>query len=370
MNKKIAFVCDWLTGMRGGERCLEAMCRVYPQADIYSLVHYPDNISEAIESHKITSSYIQKLPGNKKTFRRYLPLFQNAIRRFDFSKYDLVLSFSHCVAKDIMAKVPHISYCFTPMRYAWYMREEYLGKMSQFKRLIAESMLNYLQKKDMQGANGVTEFIAISKNVQARIKQAYNRDSAIIYPPVECNRFNVSQTDDGYYLIVSALVPYKRIDIAIEAFNHSDKKLIVVGTGKELNYLKNISVSKNIIFIENASDTQVEEYLKNCRALIFPGEEDFGIVPLEAQACGKPVIAFGRGGVLETVITSDTNKEGEAGATGVFFYKQTPSDLMAAVSNFEHNSNLFKAENSRNNALKFDLSNYQSAMKNYIEKFI
>jgi glycosyltransferase involved in cell wall biosynthesis len=254
------------------------------------------------------------------------------------------------------------------MRYAWHMRNDYLAKMRQPKKWAAELMLNRLRKRDKESSRTVTEFIAVSKNVQARIKQAYNRDSIVIYPPVECDRFCVSHVDEGYYLVISALVPYKRIDLAIEAFNNSGKKLVVVGKGVDLDYLKRIEAA-NIAFIENASDEQAADYLKKCRALIFPGEEDFGIVPLEAQACGKAVIAFGRGGALETVIALNNDEDRQTVPTGVFFYRQTPDDLKEAVLKFEENRDLFEPENCRKNAVKFDLPNYQSAMRNYIGKF-
>jgi len=187
--------------MRGGERCLEAVCELYPDADIFALVHFPGSVSETIESHTIHTSYIQRLPGNIKTFRRYLPMFPNAIQRFDLTGYDCVLSFSHCVAKGVRAppNMPHICYCHTPMRYAWYMRSEYLSGFSHLKKRTAEVMLDYIRNWDRKTSSRVTHFIAASKNVQNRIKQAYNRNSVVIYPPVECNRFAISDDDDGYY---------------------------------------------------------------------------------------------------------------------------------------------------------------------------
>jgi len=368
---RIAFICDWLTAMRGGERCLEAICEIYPDADIFTLVHFPGSVSETIESHRIYTSYIQRLPGDIKNFRQYLPLFPNAIRRFDLSGYDFILSFSHCVAKGakVPKGIPHICYCHTPMRYAWHMRNEYLSKFDGPKKWGADVLLDYLKNWDRKSSSGVTHFIANSKNIQNRIKQAYDRDSVIIYPPVECDRFAVSNDDDGYYLIVSALVPYKRIDIAIEAFNGTDRKLIVVGNGPELPLLKSIA-SDNISFVDDADDNEVIEYMKKCTALLFPGEEDFGIVPLEAQACGKQVIAFGKGGALETVIRLDHNHTPKEIATGIFFFEQSPEALQKSILLFEKRREEFNPQKCRDNVLRFDRPIYQQSMQNYIQSIV
>lgn len=368
---KIAFICDWLTAMRGGERCLEAICEIYPDADIFTLVHFQGSVSETIETHKIQTSYIQRLPGSIKNFRIYLPLFPHAIQKFDLSGYDCVLSFSHCVAKGV--KVPegilHICYCHTPIRYAWHMRNSYLKTLSNPQKMLAERVLNQLKNWDKKTSSRVTHFIANSRNVQNRIKQSYNRNSVVIYPPIECNRFGISYEDQGYYLIVSALVPYKRIDIAVKAFAAIGQKLVIVGNGPELPRLKSMA-SANIFFVDNADDNEVVEYLKKCRALIFPGEEDFGIVPLEAQACGKQVIAFGKGGALETVIGLDQAQSTNANATGIFFYEQSPEALQKSISLFEERREEFDARKCRDNVLRFDRPIYQQSMQNYIQSVI
>jgi rhamnosyltransferase len=365
---KIAFICDWLTAMRGGERCLEAMCEIYQDADIFTLVHFPGSVSEAIESHIIHTSYIQRLPGNVENFRRYLPLFPHAIKKFDLSGYDFILSFSHCVAKGV--KVPqgllHICYCHTPMRYAWHMRDSYLNTLSNPQRMLAECVLNQLKNWDAKASSRVTHFIANSKNTQNRIREAYNKNSVVIYPPVECARFAISDSDDGYYLVLSALVPYKRIDIAVKAFTATGQKLVIVGNGPELPRLKSMA-SANIFFVDNADDNEVVEYLKKCRAVIFPGEEDFGIVPLEAQACGKQVIAFGKGGALETIIGLDHAQATKANATGIFFYEQTPEALRKSILLFEEIKDRFDPGKCRDNVLRFDRPIYQQSMQNYIQ---
>ncbi len=365
---KIVFVCDWLTGMRGGERCLEIVCEIYPDADIFTLVHLPGSVSKTIESHTIHTSYIQKLPGDINKFRQYLPLFSHAIEKFDFTGYDCVLSFSHCVAKNVKVpkNIPHICYCHTPMRYAWHMRNDYLKSLNFIKRIPAAFLLDWLKKYDKSTAARVTHFIANSKNVQNRIKQAYNADSVVIYPPVDCERFAVSAQDDGYFLVVSALVPYKRLDIAIKAFNDTTRKLLVVGNGPELQKLKNLA-SNNISFVENAGDREVVGYMQRCTALIFPGEEDFGIVPLEAQACGKPVIAFGKGGALETIIGLKDGITKVEDATGIFFNQQTPGALKEAVSLFEKVKGRFDAQKCRANALKFDRPLYKKTIREYVQ---
>ncbi|MDD5327115.1 MAG: glycosyltransferase [Phycisphaerae bacterium] len=368
---KVALVCDWLTAMRGGERCLDAICEIYPDADIFTLVHFPGSVSKTIEKHKIQTSYVQHLPGSIKNFRIYLPLFPHAIQRFDLSGYDYVLSFSHCAAKGI--KVPHgllhICYCHTPMRYAWHMRDAYLDTVPRLERLPIEYTLNRLKNWDARASSRVTHFIANSKNTQNRIREAYNRDSVIIYPPVECSRFAVSEDDDGYYLVLSALVPYKRIDIAVKAFAATGRKLVIVGNGPELPRLKNMA-SANISFVDNAGDNQVVEYLKKCRALIFPGEEDFGIVPLEAQACGKQVIAFGRGGAMETIVGLDSTQPGQENATGIFFYEQTSEALQKSILLFEKTKDRFDPQKCHDNVLRFDRPIYQKSMQNYIQSVI
>jgi len=226
-------------------------------------------------------------------------------------------------------------------------------------------MLDWLGNQDRRTSSRVTHFISISRHVQNRIKLAYNRDSSVIYPPVDCRRFSVCDADQGYYLMVSALVPYKRAELAVKAFGCLDRKLVIVGNGPELSHLKSIAPS-NVWFEEDADDNSVVEYMRNCRALIFPGEEDFGIVPLEAQASGKPVIAFGKGGALETVIGFEERKNGQSDATGIFFYEQSAEALCEAVSLFEKSNDRFSAQNCRANALRFDRSLYKSAMKDYI----
>jgi glycosyltransferase involved in cell wall biosynthesis len=235
--------------------------------------------------------------------------------------------------------------------------------------MLAECVLNQLKNWDAKASSRVTHFIANSKNTQNRIREAYDRDSIVIYPPVECDRFAISDSDDGYYLVLSALVPYKRIDIAVKAFTATGQKLVIVGNGPELPRLKSMA-SANIFFVDNADDNEVVEYLKKCRAVIFPGEEDFGIVPLEAQACGKQVIAFGKGGALETVIGVDRSQAAKTNATGIFFYEQTPEALRKSILLFEKIRDQFDPRKCRDNVLRFDRPVYQQSMQHYIQSVI
>lgn len=365
---KIALVCDWLTGMRGGERCLQAMCEIFSEADIFTLVYTPENFNGEFANHRVHPSFIQKLPGNARTFRRWLCLFPKAIQSFDLSGYDLVLSFSHCVAKGakVPSGIPHICYCHTPMRYAWDMRQSYLAGMNPLKRRAVSLILDRLQKWDRSTINRVDYFIANSQHVRQRIKKCYGRDAKVIYPPVDIERFSVSSRHNDYYLVLSAMVPYKRIDLAVKVFNQSGKRLIVAGNGPEYNGLKSMAKS-NIEFVLNPDDGLVEQLYADCKALIFPGEEDFGIVPLEAQACGKPVIAYGKGGCLETVIgLEDTDFE----PTGVFFEHQTVAELQVAIDCFEDNKAAFAPQNCRQNAERFNRTRYKSEMTEFIQQNI
>ena len=366
---KIAFVCDWLTGMRGGERCLEAMCEVFSQADIYTLVYYPENFNGEFDSHKVSTSFIQKLPGNDKNFRRYLPLFPKAIERFDFSGYDFVLSFSHCVAKSIIVpkEIPHVCYCHSPVRYAWDMRDDYISSLPRSKRLLANITLDWLKKWDLKTSTRPDHYIANSKFIRDRIMRNYGLDSKVVYPPVDCERFAVSKSNDDYYLVLSALVPYKRIDIAVEAFSGIDKKLVVVGKGSELEKLKEMA-TVNVEFVSDASDEEVNTILSNAKALLFPGVEDFGIVPVEAQACGKPVIAFGDGGALETVVGVEQGVSEES--TGIFFYEQTAQALLKAVNELEANYDKFSPETCRLNAESFNRARYKAEMISFVNYVI
>ncbi len=356
---KIALVHDWLTGMRGGEKCLEVLCELFPDAPIYTLLHNKGTMSSAIESKKIFTSFLDNLPAKQKQYRKYLPLFPFAIAQFDLSEYDLIISTSHAVAKNVRVRkdAVHICYCFTPMRYIWDMYEQYFGKGKagigiRIAMMVVAPILRWW---DVKTSSRVSFFIAISEEVRSRIKKHYNRSSDMIYPPVDTEQFQLSTSSEDFYLIVSALVPYKRVDLAVESFTANGKKLVIAGTGPESGKLKSMAGS-NITFLGWQSDEELAQLYSQCTALIFPGEEDFGIVPLEAQASGKPVVAFSKGGALETIID---------GKSGVFFNKQTAESLQQALERLSLIK--FNSTDIRRHALGFSRSIFKQKMKDYIE---
>src|SRR5262245_39977326 len=300
---KVALVHDWLTGMRGGERCLEVFCELFPDADLYTLLHVPGSVSPVIERRRIVTSFIQRLPGAAQGYRRYLPLFPLAVSRFDLRGYDLVLSSSHAVAKSapVPAHTPHVCYCFTPMRYVWDLYDDYFVRFAGIPtRLLMPPLAAALRRWDRRTASRVRHFVAISRFVADRIRRAYGRSADVIYPPVDVSRFRIEETTGDYYLVVSALAPYKRVDLAVEAASRLGRRLVVVGTGPEERRLRPLA-GPHVEFLGWRDDADVADLYARCRALIFPAIEDFGITPLEAMASGRPVIALGRGGALETV---------------------------------------------------------------------
>lgn len=361
---KIALVHDWLTGMRGGERVLEALCEIYPEADIYTILHCPGRVSPAIEKHNIFTSFIQGLPAAKNKYRHYLPLMPMAIERFDLSSYQLIVSSSHCVAKGVRVSKDslHICYCSTPMRYIWDMRDAYLSSGS-YNLLIGSSMrlfVPFLRRWDVSAADRVNYFIANSQNVQRKIEKYYKRQSTVIYPPADIERFSWQEPSRGFYLIVSAFAPYKRVDLAIKAFNELRLPLKIIGAGEDEKRLKKMA-SSNIEFLGWQSDNVVAEYLSQCKALIFPGEEDSGIVPIEAMASGKPVIAYAKGGALETVVDR---------VTGIFFYEQNSQALSEAVIGFEKGSHSFMPWRIRQHVAQFDKKIFKVKIEQFINNIL
>jgi glycosyltransferase involved in cell wall biosynthesis len=362
MDRKIALVHYWLTGMRGGEKVVQSICDVYPNIDIFTLVYDEKKIIDSIKKHKISTSFIQKLPFSKKKYQNYLPLMPIAIEQFNLSGYDIVISSESGIAKGVLTKPEtcHICYCHTPMRYLWNMYFDYLQneKPGLFKRNFIRMYFNYLRLWDVASSNRVDYFVCNSHNVRKRVLKYYNRDSSVIYPPVDVDDFNFTPKKQDYYLIVSQLVSYKRIDLAVNAFNELGRELIIIGEGPESKRLKKIA-GPNIKFIGWQQGDSLKEYYANARAFIFPGEEDFGITPVEAQASGTPVIGYGKGGLLETVI----NKE-----TGLFFNKQEIRDLVEAVESFEAGSVKFDSYKIRENSLKFSRKNFEKAINEFVEE--
>lgn len=354
---KVALVHDWLTGMRGGEKVLEIFCELYPEADIYTLIHFPGSVSKTIESHRIRTSFLQSLPLVRSKYRHYLPLMPAAVRGFDLSGYDLVISTSHCVAKGARAgHAHHISCCFTPMRYIWDQYEQYFAGAAWHVRWPMAMLRGALQRWDVRTAGEVDDFIAISRFVAERIRRHYGRESTVIYPHVDEEFYTPGPGAPGDFdLIVSALVPYKRIDVAIDAYNANGRKLRVVGSGPETERLK-ARARPNIEFLGWRSDSELRDLYRSCRALIFPGIEDYGIVPLEAMACGRPVIGLGQGGLLETVVPD---------RTGVLYDRMTPDALNAAIRRSE--TGVWDAGAIRAHAERFGKARYRRELKDFID---
>jgi len=366
---RVALVHDWLTGMRGGEKCLEVFCELFPSADLYTLVYAPEKVSSIVRRMETKTSFINRLPWARRGYRYYLPLFPAAIERFTLGRYDLVLSSSHCVAKGILPhRALHIAYVHAPMRYVWDQHDSYFGAGSGWMSRTGMAFCrSYLQQWDVRSASRVDYFIANSKNVAAKIKNLYRRDAAVIYPPVDVERFNLHPDVQMYYLIVSALVPYKRVDIAIEAFNRLRLPLRIVGDGPLGTRLRKIA-EPNIEFLGWVNDQDLAGLYARSQALIFPGEEDFGIVPLEAQASGRPVIAYGRGGALETVVSLEA--ENASSATGIFFAEPTAESLMAAVNLLQKNVDRFEPATIRRHACKFSRERFKRQISDYIAAHI
>jgi glycosyltransferase involved in cell wall biosynthesis len=326
---KAALVQDWLTGMRGGEKVFEAFCRRFPDAPVYTLVHRKGSVSEAIESHPVHTSFIQRLPAGTTRYQRYLPFFPAAIERFDLRGYDLVISSSHCAAKGVVVHpgTRHLCYCHTPMRYVWAAYEEYFGAgrlrfpASWGLPLVATA----LRQWDVTSSVRVDSFAANSACVAARIRRYYGREARVIHPWVDVDYFTPGGEPEDFYLVVTALVPYKRIDLALEAVRRRPRPLWIVGDGVERRRLERMA-PPGVRFLGWLPPEELRTYYRRCRALLFPGEEDFGIVPVEAQACGCPVVGLGCGGLLETA---------RDGRSGIFFAEPDAGSLAAAMERCE-----------------------------------
>ena len=363
---RVALVHDWLTGMRGGERCLEVFCELFPEADLYTLLHVSGSVSATIERRRIVTSFVQRLPAATHRYRHYLPLFPAAVARFDLAGYDLVLSSSHCVAKGARARrgALHVCYCFTPMRYVWDLYDDYFGaRAPALARLVMPPVAAALRRWDRRTCARVDRFVAISRHVAARIERCYGRRADVIYPPVDVSRFRLGEGAGEFYLVVSALAPYKRVDLAVLAANRLGIRLVVVGSGTEEARLR-VLAGPTVEFLGWQSDAEVAELYARCRALVFPPLEDFGIAPLEAMAAGRPVIAFARGGALETVVPLDGADEPP---TGLFFDAQTPEALVAAIRRFEATAHRFEPKALRARAEQFDRPRFKAQMAKYVE---
>ena len=324
---RVALIHDWLTGMRGGEKVLEVLCELHPDADIFTLFHDRGSVSQTIERHRIESSFVQWLPLARSHYRSYLPLFPFAVEQFDLDPYDLVISSSHFAAKAVVptGRARHICYCHSPMRYAWDQFDAYFGPARvgyAASRWVYRPVLARLARWDAATSHRVDRFLANSQHVAARIRRYYNREATIVYPPVDTVFFHpADSTPASHFLIVSALVPYKRIELAMAACERVGAALRIVGDGPDRRRLEQ-RAGPQVEFLGRCSDGQIRDEYRRALAVILPGEEDFGIVPVEAQACGRPVVALARGGALETVID---------GENGVLFDQADVVALSAAL---------------------------------------
>lgn len=358
---KIAIVYDWLIHLGGGEKTVAAIAEVI-NAPIYTLIVDRERLKEtAFAKMHIHTSFLQGLPLSKEYYRYYLPLFTRAVESLDLSEYDCILSISHAVAKGVITHPHqlHVCYCFTPMRYAWDLFDCYMQGLNPLKKLLANFALRRLREWDLASLARVNHFVGISHHVKERIQRIYGRDAGVIYPPVDTDAIELEEKKEDFFLTVSRLVPYKKIDLIVEAFSHCpEKKLVVIGDGPEMGTVKK-KAARNVELLGYRSDSIVRQYLQKARAFIFAAEEDFGIAPLEAQAAGTPVIAFGKGGALETIISEKT---------GIFFDEQTVSSMISALHHFETIE--WDPVAIRNNALRFNSKRFQNEIHMFIKEQI
>lgn len=366
---RIAIVHDWLTGMRGGEKCLEAACRLFPDAELHTLLHKKESVSETIERMTIRTSFLQRVPGITRHYRWALPIMPWAVRGLrPRGDIDLVLSFSSCVAKSaaVPAGVPHVCYCHTPMRYAWHLKEDYFPHAGRFSpiRVVRERALARLRHWDRATSEGVTDFVANSRTVAQRIADCYGRSSMIISPPVDVDFFTPDRRvkRQDFYLVVSALVPYKRVDLAVAACERLGRPLVVIGTGPLATRLRR-PFRRHVRFLGWQPPEVVRDHFRRCRALLFPGLEDFGITPLEAGACGAPVLAFGRGGAAETLIEGTTAQPG----TAVFFHEQSVDAVCRAITRFEQEPSAISSGLARLRAERYAMPRFERELIGVLE---
>lgn len=364
---KIAIVHDWFVNPGGAENVIQAIIDIFPDADLFSVVDFFDDEQRKkyLIGKRTKNTFIQKLPFVKKKYRAYLPLMPFAIEQLDLTEYDLVISSSHAVAKGVITSPNqlHICYCYSPIRYAWDMKFEYLKESNLtkgFKSLLARYFLHKIRLWDLASSNNVDYFISISRFIKERIYKCYRRDSTIIFPNVDVDAFPLHEVKNDFYFTASRLVPYKRLALIAEAFSKMpDKKLIIIGDGPERDKVEKIaSSSSNISYLGYQDYQTLKEHMMKARAFIFAAEEDFGIVPLEAQACGTPVIAFGKGGTLDTVVDKKT---------GFYFHKQTADSIIKAVNDFEENhSLLLEPSEIRAHAMKFSTEIFKENFKQFV----
>jgi glycosyltransferase involved in cell wall biosynthesis len=363
---KVAIVHDWLVVSGGAEKVLKNIIECFPNADIFSIVDFLED-RECVKGKSVHTSFIQKLPFARRRYRAYLPLMPIAIEQIDLSGYDLVISSSHAVAKGVLTgpNQVHVSYVHSPIRYAWDLQHQYLREShlsTGIKSAMARVLLHYIRGWDSRSANGVDHLVANSQFIARRIRKAYQRDATVIYPPVDLANMAVCAQKEDFYMTASRMVPYKRIDLIVRAFSQTpERRLVVIGDGPEMKRIKSVAAENVTILGHQPTDVLVD-HLRRARAFVFAAEEDFGISVVEAQACGTPVIAFGRGGALESVIGLPLDRP-----TGVFFGEQTLESLLEAVNRFEDNASLFDPRQCRRNAERFSSENFKTALTNFID---
>jgi glycosyltransferase involved in cell wall biosynthesis len=374
---RVWLVHDWLTGMRGGEKVLQQLARLFPKSKIATLFHVPGTVDADIEKRIHATSFLQRVPAIQHMYRRLLPVMPEAIKSISISNCDLVISTSHCVAKGISVPrgVPHLCYCFTPMRYVWETAAQYFADNPGFAKKMANVAAAPLRDSDLQLNEGVTRFATTCHNVAARIRRCYGREADVVYPGIDDYYIQqqplpTHQAYDDFYLIVSALVPYKRVDLAVQAFAADrTRKLVIIGKGPDEAKLKKLAgaaLDKTITFLGWQPDSEVRTRFSNCRALLFPGEEDFGLVPLEVQACGRPAIAYAAGGALETILPLGSTPH----PTGAFFQQPTVESLAAAIQMFESHQHLFISDHLRSHAHRFTWHEFRKGICALTEQMI
>ncbi|MGK2895723.1 glycosyltransferase family 4 protein [Klebsiella michiganensis] len=366
-NIDIGIIADWLVTYAGSEKVIKEFIEIYPEAELYSVVDFlSDKDRELFKGKKAKTTYIQKFPKAKTKYQKYLPLMPMAIEQLDVSQHGIILSSSHAVSKGVITGPDqlHICYVHSPIRYAWDLQHQYLreaGLDKGAKGLIARWLLHKIRLWDYRTANGVDHFIANSHFIARRIHKVYGRKADVIYPPVDVERFSLCDQKEDYYFTASRMVPYKKMDLIVEAFSRMpDKKLIVIGDGSEMMKIK-AKATENIEILGYQPNSVMEQHMQRAKAFIFAAEEDFGITPVEAQSCGTPVIAFGKGGALETIRPYGVDKP-----TGLFFDKQEVTSLIDAISEFDLKSDMFTPENCRENALRFSVDRFRYEIENYV----
>lgn len=366
---RIAVVHDWLTGIAGAEKVLEQILLVFPQADLFSLVDFlPAHQRCSILNKTVQTSFIQKLPFARKKYRGYLPLMPLAVEQFDLGNYELVISSSHAVAKGVltMPEQLHICYCHSPMRYAWDMHHEYLREANLTKGVkgwFAKGILHRLRQWDQHSSHRVDYFIANSKFIAGRINKSYRRESIVIHPPVDVENFHLCEEKEEFYLTASRMVPYKKIDLIVETFAKMPKRnLIVIGDGPDFNKIQS-KASANVTLLGYQPNEILIDYMQRAKAFIFAAKEDFGITPVEAQACGTPVIGLGQGGLLETIQGLEKQN-----ATGCFYHESSQQSLMEAINKFEDNEFRINSKACRENALRFSSERFRKEFKEYVDQ--